>query len=52
MAQVMKIILNRVENIVEKGESTDYQHFLLISSFLSLLHQSEKSYKQLRLVRL
>ena len=29
VTQKMKFVLGRVENIVEKGENTGYQHFLL-----------------------
>ena len=29
VAQIAKFFFNRVENIVEKGENADFQHFLL-----------------------
>ena len=29
MAEKLKFVLGRVENIVEKGENAGYQHFLL-----------------------
>ena len=29
MVVMVKFVLDREENIVEKGENTDYQHFLL-----------------------
>ena len=29
MAEVVEFVLDRVENIVEKGENAGYQHFLL-----------------------
>ena len=31
VAQMVQFVFVRLENIVEKGENTDYQHFLLFS---------------------
>ena len=33
MAQKLKFVFGRVENIVGKGENAGYQHFLLFSCF-------------------
>ena len=39
-AQIMRFFFDRVENIVQKGENADYQHFLLFSQyFISLVCQ-------------
>ena len=34
MARQLKLLLGRVENIVEKGENAGYQHFLLFPKCL------------------
>ena len=35
LAEKLKIVFGRVENIVGKGENADYQHFLLLPQFFS-----------------
>ena len=51
IAKMITSVFDSEENIVEKGENAGYQHFLLVTSIFSFIHNLFKSFHYFGLLR-